>query len=142
LAQNRTEDAIAALKIARKYDEHDIPSALMLAVALTKAGKAAEAKAQLDGLIQPHDDPKHWMVQLVKFYQGEMSADDFLKAAAEGPADTKWTRLGMSHAFVGMLAYAQGDIKTARRYFSTAPYLDRTWFEYSVIDTWRRAAEG
>ena len=42
----------------------------------------------------------------------------------------------------GEAKLTKGDIKTARRYFSTAPYLDRTWFEYSVIDTWRRAAEG
>jgi len=142
LAQGRDADAIAALKIARKYDEHDIGSALMLAIALTKTGKADEAKAQLKDLIQPHDDPNNWAIQLVKHFQGEMSADDFLKAAAAGPEDTKWTRLGLSHAYVGMLAYAKGDIKTARRYFATAPYLDRTWFEYSVIDTWRRAAEG
>jgi lipoprotein NlpI len=93
-------------------------------------------------VLVPHDDPNNWAVQLVKHFQGEMSADDFLKAAAAGPEDTKWTRLGLSHAYVGMLAYAKGDIKAARRYFSTAPYLDRTWFEYSVIDTWRRAAEG
>ena len=32
--------------------------------------------------------------------------------------------------------------KDARRYFSTAPYLDRSWSDYSVIDTWQRAAEG
>ena len=142
LAQGRDADAIAALKIAHQNDVHDIDAALMLAVALTKSGKAAEAQAMLKEVLVPHDDPKHWAVQLVKHFQGEISADDFLKAAEEGPADTKWTRLGLSHAYVGMLAYAKGDIKTARRYFSTAPYLDRTWFEYSVIDTWRRAAEG
>jgi len=78
----------------------------------------------------------------VKVYQGEMSADDFLKAAAAGPEDTKWTRLGTAHAYVGMLSYAKGNIKDARRYFESAPYLDRTWLEYSVIDTWRRAADG
>ncbi len=142
LAQGRDVDAIAALKAARKNDAHDIQAALMLAVALTKSGKATEAQAELKNVLEPHDDPKNWQVQLVKHFQGEMSADDFLKAAAEGPEDTKWTRLGLSHAYVGMLAYAQGNIKDARRYFATAPYLDRTWFEYSVIDTWRRAAEG
>jgi hypothetical protein len=71
-----------------------------------------------------------------------MSADDFLKAAEAGPEDTKWTRVGIAHAYVGLLSYAKGDIKNARRYFETAPYLDRTWFEYSLIDTWRRAADG
>lgn len=142
LAQGRDADAIEALKIARKYDEHDAAAALMMAVALTKAGKADEAKAQLANVLQPHDDPQHWVVQLVKYFQGEISAEDFLKAAEAGPEDTKWTRLGLSHAYVGMLAYAQGNVKDARRYFATAPYLDRTWPEYSVIDTWRRAAEG
>ena len=114
----------------------------MLSVALTKTGKADEAQAELKNVLELHDDPKNWAVQLVKHFQGEMSADDFLKVAAEGPEDTEWTRLGLAHAYVGMLAYAKGDIKDARRYFATAPYLDRTWLEYSVIDTWRRAADG
>ncbi len=142
LAQGRDADAVDALKIAHKYDAHEIRSALMLAVALTKAGKPDEAKAALKDLIQPHDDPNHWMVQLVKCFQGEMTPEDFLKAAEAGPEDTKWTRLGLAHAYVGMLAYAQGNLKDARRYFNTSPYLDRTWFEYSVVDTWRRDAEG
>ena len=42
---------------------------------------------------------------------------------------------------VAMLAYSKGDLKNARRYFETASYIDRTWLEYSVIDTWRRAAD-
>jgi len=142
LAQGRDADAVQVLKDAHKNKKEDIWSAMMLSVALTKTGKADEAKAILKDLIQAHDDPKSWQVQLVKFYQGEISADDFLKMAAEGPADTKWTRLGRSHAYVGMLTYAKGDIKNARRYFETAPYLDRSWLEYSVIDTWRRAANG
>lgn len=142
LAQGRDADAIDVLKVARKNKKEDIQSALMLAVALTKVGKADEAKASLKDLIQPHDDPTSWIVQLVKHYQGEMSADDFLKAAEAGPEDTKWTRAGLAHAYVGLLAYAKGDLKDARRYFATAPYLDRSWFEYSVIDAWQRAAEG
>ncbi len=142
LAQGRDADAIEALKAARKNDPRDIQAALMLAVALTKAGKNAEVPTAFKDLIEPHDDPDHWMVRLVKHFQGEISADDLLKAAEEGPKDTKWTRLGMTHAYAGMLAYAKGDMKTARRFFASAPYLDRTWFEYSVIDTWRRAAEG
>jgi len=142
LAQGRDADAVEVLKAAHKYKKEDIWSAMMLTVALTKTGKADEAKAVLKDLIQPHDDPNSWQVQLVKVYQGEMSADDFLKAAAAGPEDTKWTRLGTAHAYVGMLSYAKGNIKDARRYFESAPYLDRTWLEYSVIDTWRRAADG
>jgi predicted Zn-dependent protease len=142
LAQGRDADAIQVLKEAHKNKKEDIGAALMLSVALTKTGKADEAKAILKDLIQPHDDPKSWQVHLVKFYQGEISADDFLKMAAEGPEDTKWTRLGRAHAYVGMLTYAKGDIKNARRYFETAPYLDRSWLEYSVIDTWRRVANG
>jgi predicted Zn-dependent protease len=142
LAQGRDADAVQVLKEAHKNKKEDIAAALMLSVALTKTGKADEAKAMLKDLIQPHDDPKSWQVHLVKFYQGEISADDFLKMAAEGPEDTKWTRLGLSHAYVGLLTYAKGDIKNARRYFETAPYLDRSWLEYSVIDTWRRVANG
>jgi hypothetical protein len=46
----------------------------------------------------------------------------------------------MAHAYIAMLAYAKGDIKNARLYFETAPYLDRSWLQYSVIDTWRRSA--
>jgi predicted Zn-dependent protease len=141
LAQGKDADAITVLKAARKNKKEDIWSAMMLAVALNKAGKADEAKAAVKDLIRPHDDPKSWQVQLVKVYQGEVSADDFLKAAAEGPEDTKWTRLGIAHAYVGMLAFSKGDLKNARRYFETAPYLDRSWLEYSVIDTWRRAAD-
>jgi len=142
LAQGRDADAVEVLKVAHKNKKEDIESALMLAVALTKAGKAKEVDAVLKDLIQPHDDPNHWEVQMVKFFKGEMSADDFLKAAEAGPEDTKWTRTGMAHAFVAMLTYAKGDVKAARKYFETAPYLDRTWLEYSVIDTWRRAADG
>jgi predicted Zn-dependent protease len=142
LAQGRDADAIHVLKEARKMKKEDIWSAMLLSVALTKAGKAEEAKTVLKDLIQPHDDPKSWQVHLVKFYQGQISADDFLKLAAEGPDDTKWTRLGRSHAYVAMLTFAKGNIKDARRYFETAPYLDRSWLEYSVIDTWRRAANG
>jgi tetratricopeptide (TPR) repeat protein len=140
MAQGRDADAIAALKIGRKYDKHDIAAALLLSVALTKTGKAEEAKSQLKDLIQPHDDPKHWVVQLVKYFQGEISVDDVLKAAEAGPEDTRWTRSGWTHAYVAMLAYASGNTKDARRYFETSPYLDRTWLEYSLIDTWRRAA--
>ncbi len=142
LAQGRDADAVAVLKVGRKNKKEDVTAAMLLAVALIKTGKADEAKASLKDLIQLHDDPKSWVVQLVKHYQGEMSADDFLKAAKAGPEDTKWTRLGFAHAYVGLLAYAKGDIKAARRYFATAPYLDRSWLEYSVIDAWRRAAEG
>jgi predicted Zn-dependent protease len=142
LAQGRDADAIEALKIARKYDQHDVGAALLLSVALTKAGKADEAKSQLSDVIQPHDDPNHWVIQLVKYFQGEISLDDALKAAEAGPEDTRWMRSGWAHAYVGLLAYAQGDIKTARRYFETSPFLDRTWLEYSLIDTWRRAASG
>jgi predicted Zn-dependent protease len=142
LAQGREADAVEVLKAAHKNKKDDIESALMLVVALTKAGKANEVDAVLKDLIQPHDDPKHWEVQMVKFFKGEMSADDFLKAAEAGPEDTKWTRAGLAHAFVGMLSYAKGDVKSARKYFETAPYLDRTWLEYSLIDTWRRAADG
>ncbi|HET6622194.1 MAG TPA: hypothetical protein VFG64_19800 [Dongiaceae bacterium] len=142
LAQGRDADAIQVLKAAHKNKKEDIWSAMMLSVALTKAGKAEEAKAALKDLIQLHDDPKSWQIQLVKYYRGEMSAEDFLKAAEAGPEDTKWTRLGIAHAYVGMLNYARGDLKDARRYFETSPYLDRTWLEYSVIDTWRRAADG
>jgi predicted Zn-dependent protease len=142
LAQNRDSDAVEVLTAAHKNKKEDIESALMLAIALTKSGKAEDAKAVLKDLIQPHDDPNHWEVQLVKVFQGEMSADDFLKAAEAGPEDTKWTRVGMAHAYVGLLAYAKGDVKGARRYFESSPYLDRTWLEYSLIDTWRRAADG
>jgi predicted Zn-dependent protease len=142
LARGRDADAIEVLKAAHKNKKEDIWSAMMLTVALTKAGKADQAKAVLKDLIQPHDDPNSWQVQLVKFYQGEISADDFLKAAAEGPEDTEWTRLGLSHSYVAMLTYAKGNIKDARRYFETSPYLDRTWLEYTLIDTWRRAADG
>jgi tetratricopeptide (TPR) repeat protein len=142
LAQGRNDDAIAALKIGRKYDKHDVGAALLLSVALTKAGKAEEAKSQLSDVIQPHDDPNHWTIQLVKYFQGEVTLDDALKAADAGPDDTRWMRSGWAHAYVGLLAYAQGDLKTARRYFETSPYLDRTWLEYSLIDMWRRAASG
>jgi lipoprotein NlpI len=142
LAQGRDAEAIEALKVAHKNKKEDIGAALLLSVALTKTGKAEEAKAALKDLVLAHDDPNHWAIQLVRHYQGEISADDFLKAAEAGPEDTKWTRLGYSHAYVGLLAYAKGDIKTARRFFASAPYLDRTWLEYSLIDTWRRAAEG
>lgn len=141
LAQGRVADAIEAFKAARKNKKEDIWSAMLLSVALTKDGKTAEAKEAVKGLIRSHDDPNAWQVQLVKVYQGDLSADDFLKAAAAGPEDTKWTRLGIAHAYVGMLSYAKGDIKNARRYFETAPYLDRSWLEYSVVDTWRRAAD-
>jgi hypothetical protein len=41
-----------------------------------------------------------------------------------------------------MLTYAKGDIKTARKYFESSPYFDRTWLEYSLVDTWRRMANG
>jgi predicted Zn-dependent protease len=141
LAQGRDADAIEVLKTGRKYDKHNIGAALMMSVALTKAGKAAEAKSQLQDVIQAHDNPKDWAIQLVKYFQGEISADDALKAAEAGAEDTRWTRSGLAHAYVGLLAYAQGDLKNARRYFETAPYLDRTWLEYSIIDTWRRAAD-
>jgi predicted Zn-dependent protease len=142
LARGRDADAVEAFRAAHKNKKEDIWSAMMLSMALTKVGKADEAKAVLKDLIRPHDDPNAWEVQLVKFYQGEVSADDFLKVAEAGPEDTKWTRVGISHAYVAMLYYAKGDIKAARRYFETSPYLDRTWLEYSVIDTWRRAANG
>ena len=76
----------------------------------------------------------------MKVFQGEMTTDDFLKEAEKGPADTKWTRMGIAHSYVGMLAFSKGDLMNARRYFETAPYIDRTWLEYSIIATWRRAA--
>ena len=142
LSRGKNAEAIEVLKAARKNDKEDIWSAMMLSVALTKAGKADEAKAAVKDLIQPHDDPNAWQVKLVKFYQGEMSADDFLKAAKVGPEDTEWTRLGISYAYVAMLTYAKGDLKTARKYFESSPYFDRTWLEYSLVDTWRRMANG
>ena len=141
LAQGKEVQAIEAFKVARKNKKEDIWSAMMLAIALNKAGKTEEAKAAVKDMIQPHDDPNSWQVKLVKVFQGEMNADDFLKEAEAGPEDTKWTRVGLSHAYVGMLAFSKGDLKSARRYFETAPYLDRTWLEYSVVDTWRRAAD-
>src|SRR6185436_1033670 len=133
LAQGKNEQAIDAFKVARKNKKEDIWSAMLMAVALNKAGKTEEAKAAVKDLIQPHDDPNSWQVKLVKVFQGEMNADDFLKEAEAGPEDTKWTRVGLSHAYVGMLAFSKGDLKSARRYFETAPYLDRTWLEYSVV---------
>lgn len=143
LAQGRDADAVAVLKTAVAYNKkHNVFPALLLSVALTKTGKKDEAKAVLASLIEPHDDPNNWEVMLVKHFRGEMSADDFLKAAEAGPEDTKWTRLGRAHAYVGLLAYAKGEKKDARRYFATAPYLDRSWSDYSVIDTWQREAEG
>jgi tetratricopeptide (TPR) repeat protein len=142
LAQGRDADAIEVLKAAHSNKKEDIWSAMMLAVALTKTGKADDAKALFKDLIRPHDDPKSWQVQLVRFYKGEISGDDAVKAAEAGPEDTKWTRAGIVHAYVGLLTYAKGDVKNARRYFETSPYLDRTWLEYSVIDTWRRVADG
>ena len=141
LAQGKDAQAVEVLKVARKNQKEDIWSAMMLAVALNKAGKAEEAKAAVKDMIRPHDDVNSWQVKLVKVFQGEMTADDFLKEAEKGPEDTKWTRMGIAHSYVAMLAYSKGDLKNARRYFETAPYLDRTWLEYSVIDTWRRAAD-
>ena len=141
LAQGKNAQAIEALKIARKNKKEDIWSAMLMAVALNKSGKAEEAKAAVKDLIQPHDDLNSWQVKLVKVFQGEMTSDDFLKEAEKGPEDTKWTRMGIAHSYVAMLAFSKGDLKNARRYFETAPYLDRTWLEYSVIDTWRRAAD-
>jgi predicted Zn-dependent protease len=141
LAQGKDAQAVEVLKVARKNKKEDIWSAMMLAVALNKTGKAEEAKAAVKDLIQPHDDLNSWQVKLVKVFQGEMTADDFLTEAAKGPEDTKWTRMGIAHSYVAMLAYSKGDLKNARRYFETAPYLDRSWLEYSVIDTWRRAAD-
>jgi Flp pilus assembly protein TadD len=141
LAQGKDAQAVEVLKVARKNKKEDIWSAMMLAVALNKTGKAEEAKAAVKDMIRPHDDPDSWQVKLVKVFQGEMTADDFLKEAEKGPEDTKWTRMGIAHSYVGMLAFSKGDLKNARRYFETAPYLDRTWLEYSVIDTWRRAAD-
>jgi predicted Zn-dependent protease len=142
LAQGRDAEAVEALLIARKYQKEELFSALLLNVALTKAGKTEEAKSVLKGIVNEYDDPSNWQMLLVKHFQGELSADDFLKAAEAGPEDTKWQRMGLSHAYVGLLAYAKGDKKDARRYFLTAPYLDRAWLEFSVIDAWQRAAEG
>jgi lipoprotein NlpI len=142
LAQGRDADAVDVLKAAHDNKKEDIWSAMLLAVAMTKAGKADNAKALFKDLVRPHDDPKSWQVQLVRFYMGEISGDEAVKAAEAGPEDTKWTRAGIAHAYVGLLTYAKGDVKNARRYFETSPYLDRTWLEYSVIDTWRRAADG
>jgi Flp pilus assembly protein TadD len=141
LAQGKDAQAIEVLKVARKNKKENIWSAMMLAVALNKTGKVEEAKAAVKDLIRPHDDLNSWQVKLVKVFQGEMTADDFLKEAEKGPEDTKWTRMGIAHSYVAMLAYSKGDLKNARRYFETAPYIDRTWLEYSVIDTWRRAAD-
>ena len=141
LAQGKDAQAIEILKIARKNKKEDIWSAMLMAIALNKTGKAEEAKAVVKDLIQPHDDLDSWQIKLVKVFQGEMTADDFLKEAEKGPEDTKWTRMGIAHSYVGMLAFSKGDLKNARRYFETAPYIDRTWLEYSVIDTWRRAAD-
>ncbi len=143
LAQGRDKDAVEVLKTAVAYSKKDeFFPALLLSVALTKTGQKEAAKAAVANLIKPHDDPTNWQVLLVKHFQGEISADDLLKEAEKGPEDTKWTRLGRTHAYVGLLAYANGQKKDARRYFSTAPYLDRSWSDYSVIDTWQRAAEG
>lgn len=143
LAQGRDADAVAVLKTAVAYNKkQDVFPPLLLAVALTKTGQKDAAKAALADVIQAHDDPNHWEVMLVKHFLGEISADDFLKEAEKGPEDTKWTRLGRAHSYVALLAYAKGEKKDARRYFATAPYLDRSWADYSVIDTWHRAAEG
>lgn len=143
LAQGRDKDAVEVLKTAVKQSKKDyFFPALLLSVALTKTGQKDAAKAAVANLLKPHDDPKSWQVMLVKHFQGEISADDLLKAAEQGPKDTKWTRLGRVHAYVGLLAYAKGEKKDARRFFATAPYLDRSWSDYSVIDTWHRAAEG
>lgn len=142
LAQGRDKEAVEALKTAVAYSKKDeLFPALLLSVALTKTGQKDAAKAALANLIKPHDDPANWQILLVKHFMGEMSADDFLKEAEKGPADTKWTRLGRAHAYVALMAYAKGEKKDARRYFATAPYLDRSWSDYSVIDTWHRAAE-
>src|SRR5688572_25894324 len=141
LAQGKNAQALEVLKVARKNKKEDIWSAMLMAIALNKTGKAEEAKAAVKDLIQPHDDHNSWQIKLVKVFQGEMTADDFLKEAEKGPEDTKWTRMGIAHSYVAMLAYSKGDLKNARRYFETAPYIDRTWLEYSVIDTWRRAAD-
>ena len=141
LAQGKDAQAIEVLKVARKNKKEDIWSAMMMAIALNKTGKTEEAKAAVKDLIQAHDDLDSWQIKLVKVFQGEMTADDFLKEAEKGPEDTKWTRMGIAHSYVGMLAFSKGDLKNARRYFETAPYIDRTWLEYSIIDTWRRAAD-
>ena len=140
LAQGRDADAIAALKVAHKNDVHDINAALMLAIALTKSGKADEAKAELADVLQPHDDPQNWPVQMVKHFQGEMSADDFLKAAAEGPEDTKWTRLGMRTPMTACWPMPTGEIMPPE---AISPGRPMTAPGSSIlIDTWRRAAEG
>jgi tetratricopeptide (TPR) repeat protein len=143
LAQGRDQDAVEALKTAVAYSKKDeLFPALLLSVALTKTGQKEAAKAAVANLLTPHDDPKNWQVMLVKHFQGEITADALIEAAEKGPKDTKWTRLGRIHAYVGLLAYAKGEKKDARRFFATAPYLDRSWSDYSVIDTWHRAAEG
>ena len=108
LAQGKDAQAIEVLKIARKNKKEDIWSAMMLAVALNKTGKTEEAKAAVKDLIQPHDDPGSWQVKLVKVFQGEMTADDFLKEAEKGPEDTKWTRLGIAHSYVAHARLLQG----------------------------------
>jgi len=103
---------------------------------------AATSRALAAAFAAFRDDPALRVAIVTAAGERFFSAGWDLKAAAAGPEDTRWTRLGTAHAYVGLLAYAKGDVKDARRYFSTAPYLDRSWLEYSVIDTWRRAAEG
>jgi hypothetical protein len=101
---------------------------MLMAIALNRPARPRGQAAVRT--IQPHDDPDSWQVKLVKVFQGEMTADDFLKEA-EKAGGHQVDRMGIAHSYVGMLA-SPGRPQNAPL-LETAPYLDRTWLEYSVI---------
>jgi lipoprotein NlpI/V8-like Glu-specific endopeptidase len=121
------EGAIADFRKAGELDPKEPFDPLLLSLALSEAGRPAEARTELQNLLKrwPQDE---WPGPLARHLLGQMSAADLAKRVDEGNATLRAYQTFDRHFYLGMTAYNAGDKARAREHLAAAVALDLSQF--------------
>lgn len=121
------DGAIADFRKAGELDPKEPFDPLLLFLALSEAGRPAEARAELQKLLDrwPADE---WPGPLARHLLGQISAAELEKRAGDGNATLRAYQTFDRHFYLGMTALIAGDADEARAHLAAAVALDLSQF--------------
>jgi lipoprotein NlpI/V8-like Glu-specific endopeptidase len=121
------EGAIVDFRKAAELDPKEPFDPMLLFLALSEGGRAAEGRAALEQLLSRWPADK-WPAPLASHLLGRLSAEDLRQRVGKGNETLRLYQEFDHHFYIGMAAYIAGDKKAAREHLSEAVALDLSQF--------------